>query len=48
MNAAIQKDFEEIMIQKNASTGHSSELYLSSFGYQPLRLDYEKLFCREK
>ena len=31
MNAGIQKDFEGIVIQKNALTGQSNELHLSSF-----------------
>ena len=33
MNVGIQKDFEGIVIQKNALTGQSNELHLSSFGY---------------
>lgn len=36
MNMGIQKDFEGIMIQKNAITGQSNEHLLSSFGYHPL------------
>ena len=35
MNMGIQKDFEGIMIQKNAITGQSNEHLLSSFGYHP-------------